>query len=444
MFRLSAVPNSHGLRIELTGRLDVRGTGAVGLVGVVVRVGDVVGHTRSGLCRGRDLAPVVVIEQRADGDGRWRLGRLGTRRRRGRGLTRECAELVGQPLHLRLELDDFLTIGPVQRIDELADLLHLQPQVRAQHDQIVQTRTHHAAIRRKHRIAVIFVKLAENPREIACRIVDLHVLPVRHRGDGRAGKQHVAIREPAMHRAGDERPQALRLDDPAPARRDFRRHMARLPQPLDPGGQLGANLPGGEYRIRFGLQEIRPQPVNGADGRAHRRAIIQSKQIEGSCDAIVVRRHHHGRAAGERAFLLAVNECKHRIQGESETAWILGALQRPGGLHSPGQALAAVFGVACVYVIHPACGILHHGLIDARGVVGVVGPFAVSHAGHDDAGHRRRGECRQHKLASLSHTPTLIQCRASREAIGRMTRGKSRFAHYAGSASAGHAPQWRI
>ena len=217
-----------------------------------------------------------------------------------------------------------------------------------------------------------------------------------------------------------------------------------LPQPLDPGGQLGANLPGGEYRIRFGLQEIRPQPVNGADGRAHRRAIIQSKQIEGSCDAIVVRRHHHGRAAGERAFLLAVNECKHRIQGESETAWILGALQRPGGLHSPGQALAAVFGVACVYVIHPACGILHHGLIDARGVVGVVGPFAVSHAGHDDAGHRRRGECRQHKLASLSHTPTLIQCRASREAIGRMTRGKSRFAHYAGSASAGHAPQWRI
>ena len=208
MFRLSAVPNSHGLRIELPGRLDVRGTGAVGLVGVVVRVGDVVGHTRSGLCRGRGLAPVGVIEQRADGDGRWRLGRLGTRRRRGRGLTRECAELVGQPLHLRLELDDFLTIGPVQRIDELADLLHLQPQVRAQHDQIVQTRTHHAAIRRKHRIAVIFVKLAENPREIACRIVDLHVLPVRYRGDGRAGKQHVAIREPAMHRAGDERPQA--------------------------------------------------------------------------------------------------------------------------------------------------------------------------------------------------------------------------------------------
>ena len=88
---------------------------------------------------------------------------------------------------------------------------------------------------------------------------------------------------------------------------------------------------------------------------------------------------------------------------------------------------------------HPAAR-----LIDARGVVGVVGPFAVSHAGHDDAGHRRRGECRQHKLASLSHTPTLIQCRASREAIGRMTRGKSRFAHYAGSASAGHAPQWRI
>ena len=87
--------------------------------------------------------------------------------------------------------------------------------VRAQHDQIVQTRTHHAAIRRKHRIAVIFVKLAENPREIACRIVDLHVLPVRHRGDGRAGKQHVAIREPAMHRQVNERPQALRLDDPA-------------------------------------------------------------------------------------------------------------------------------------------------------------------------------------------------------------------------------------
>lgn len=219
--------------------------------------------------------------------------------------------------------------------------------------------------------------------------------------------------------------------------------MARLPQPLDPGGQLGANLPGGEYRIRFGLQEIRPQPVNGADGRAHRRAIIQSKQIEGSCDAIVVRRHHHGRAAGERAFLLAVNECKHRIRRIRDRLdpWHAPASWRPARARS-----GACGRLRCrMRICHTSC--LRHPaarLIDARGVVGVVGPFAVSHAGHDDAGHRRRGECRQHKLASLSHTPTLIQCRASREAIGRMTRGKSRFAHYAGSASAGHAPQWRI
>ena len=45
---------------------------------------------------------------------------------------------------------------------------------------------------RKHGVAMGFVELAENPGKVSCRIVDLHILPVGHRGDGGTGEQEVA------------------------------------------------------------------------------------------------------------------------------------------------------------------------------------------------------------------------------------------------------------
>ena len=45
---------------------------------------------------------------------------------------------MGETLDLGFELDDFLAVCVTQRLDELTDLLHLQPQVGAQHDQVVK------------------------------------------------------------------------------------------------------------------------------------------------------------------------------------------------------------------------------------------------------------------------------------------------------------------
>ena len=124
---------------------------------------------------------------------------------------------MGEPLDLSLELDDFLAICIAERLNEFADLLHLQPQIGPQHDQAIQTRTEHPSVCRQHRIAMRFVKLAENPCKIACRIVDLHILPVDDRGDRRAGEQNVTIMEAAMHQASGERPQAIRIEYRRPA-----------------------------------------------------------------------------------------------------------------------------------------------------------------------------------------------------------------------------------
>ena len=69
------------------------------------------------------------------------------------------AELMRETVHLCLELDDPIVVGIVQRTDEIAYLLHLHPQVGAQHDQIVKTVAHHAPIRGKHRVATFLIKL---------------------------------------------------------------------------------------------------------------------------------------------------------------------------------------------------------------------------------------------------------------------------------------------
>ena len=71
-----------------------------------------------------------------------------------------------------------------------------------------------------------FVELAENPGKVSCRIVDLHILPVGHRGDGGTGEQEVAVGKSAVNRAGGERPQSLGVHDARPAVGDFLGNMA--------------------------------------------------------------------------------------------------------------------------------------------------------------------------------------------------------------------------
>ena len=121
-------------------------------------------------------------------------------------LCRDNTQLVRQTFHLCLELHDLGVVRLIQSGNEIADLFHLQPQIRAQHNQIIQTVTQHATICGKQGVTVILIKFGENPRQIASRIVYLHVLPIRDRGDGRTGEQQIAVTQPAMHRASGERP----------------------------------------------------------------------------------------------------------------------------------------------------------------------------------------------------------------------------------------------
>ena len=173
----------------------------------------------------------VVLQQCADGDcgGGTGLRRRGGGRPCGWGRCRSVldhAQLVCESFDLCLELHDAIVVRTVQRLNEFAHLFHLQPQVGPEHDEIVKSRAHHAAVCGKHGVAMGFVELAENPGKVSCRIVDLHILPVGHRGDGGTGEQEVAVGESAVNRAGGERPQSLGVHDARPAVGDFLGNMA--------------------------------------------------------------------------------------------------------------------------------------------------------------------------------------------------------------------------
>ena len=75
------------------------------------------------------------------------------------------AQLVCESFDLCLELHDVIVVRTVQRLNEFAHLFHLQPQVGPEHDEIVKSRAHHAAVCGKHGVAMGFVELAENSRQ---------------------------------------------------------------------------------------------------------------------------------------------------------------------------------------------------------------------------------------------------------------------------------------
>ena len=62
-----------------------------------------------------------------------------------------------------------------------------------------------------------------------------------------------------------------------------------------------------------------------------------------------------------------------------------------------------------VDVVEIAMHVLHDGLVDARGLVGLVFLLAVAYPYHGDVRHRSRGEGRQHQIASFSHTPGRVR-----------------------------------
>lgn len=77
------------------------------------------------------------------------------------------AEFVGEPVHLCLELHDAVVVAGIESLDEIAHLLHLHPQIRTQHDQVVESIAQHPAIRGDHGVAVRLVEFGEHPCQIA-------------------------------------------------------------------------------------------------------------------------------------------------------------------------------------------------------------------------------------------------------------------------------------
>ena len=153
---------------------------------------------------------------------------------------------------------------------------------------------------------MVLVKLGENPSQIAGRIVDLHILPIRDRGDGGTGKKHIAVTQPAMHRASGERPQAVGLKNIRPTSGDLLRNMTSLTQALDPSGQLSANLAGDKRRIARFLQEVGTKAMNRAQSGAYAGTIIQSQQLQRPRLTHMVGGHQHGRISSGGMLQIAV------------------------------------------------------------------------------------------------------------------------------------------
>ena len=343
-----------GIDVGLADRLDLRRTGLVGLSGVVVDgglTGDGFGGGPSG-GRFGCAATLRVIEQGAHSDGARRL-RAGTLGGGGGalGALRHHSELVSEPLHLRLELQDLGVVRAAQRLNEFADLLHLQPQVRAQHDEVVQSVAEHPAIGGEHGVAVGLVELGEDPRQIARGIVDLHILPIGDGGDGGTGEEDVAVVEPTVHGACGERPESFGLQHLRPAGGDLGGDVPGLTQPLDPGGQLGADLPGGERRIAVVGQERPMQAMDGADGRADGRAVVDGKHVQWPGVPDDMGTYHNRGAAGRSVGVIAGFERRHPIHGEPQARGHVRLTQRVGGAHAVPEPLPSGFGIGDEHVV---------------------------------------------------------------------------------------------
>ena len=157
-------------------------------------------------CGGEGIAALLVFAQQCvDGDCARRLARAALGYAIAAAVHRG-AELVGKTVHLRLELHDARVVALVERLDELADLIHLHPQIGAQHNQVVEAVPQNAPVRGDDGVAVRLVEFGENPRQIACGVVDLHLLPIGDRGDRGAGEDEITVGESAVHRARGERP----------------------------------------------------------------------------------------------------------------------------------------------------------------------------------------------------------------------------------------------
>lgn len=188
---------------------------------------------------------------------------------------------MGQMLDLGLELQNAFVIGMIEGADEITDLLHLQPEIGAEHDHRIQTRTHHSAVCADQGVSARLIEFGENPGEIAGRVIDLHILPVVNGCEAGVREQEVAVIEAAVHRACGEGPQTRGVDDIRPATDDLLGNMAGLAQSGNPGQQLLFDVVGGEAGVGLVTQEGPAQSMDGAYCGSDRHTILCIERAQG-------------------------------------------------------------------------------------------------------------------------------------------------------------------
>ncbi len=177
--------------------------------------------------------------------------------------------------------------------------------------------------------------------------------------------------------------------------------MAGLAQTADPSGELRVDLACGERRVFRIDKERRAQAVNRADGGTDAGAIAEREQVQRTRHTVGVRGDEHGGLIG---IVVGRVERHHMVGGEPEAGELARLVNDARRAHTAGQTLLALRHVRGVDVVEIAMHVLHNGLVDARGLVGLVFLLAVAYPYHGDVRHRSRGEGRQHQIASFSHT----------------------------------------
>ena len=319
------------------------------------------------------------------------------------------AELLGQAFDLCLELDDSLVVGPVKGGDEFADLLHLQPEICAEHDQIVQTGAHHPAVGGDDRIAAGPVQLGEYPCQIAGRVIDLHVLPSVNGAQSGIRIQEVSIRESAMYRAGIERPEPVGFCNRSPAVGDFLGNVTVLAQAGDPALELGGYLARGEGRVAVFPEELGSYTVYGPYGRACGRALVDCQQMEGANSARAVFQDGHTDLSCRTGFAQSRFIGQDPLNPEAHCGDFLGVFQGPCGLDPGCHAFLTGLLVGCPHIVGVPGGILDHCTTDSLGPVPMADLIAIPGACHRHIRHGGGGQCGQGQLRFFTHTLRIIQ-----------------------------------
>ena len=279
-----------------------------------------------------------------------------------------------------LEGHDLHIVGAFHGGEEVAHLLHLHPHAGAQHDHVVHARSHHPGVGGGHRFAALLVKIHVDPCQVACRVIDLQVLPMDERGHVVLLEQCVAVLETAVHHTTAEVEQPRFLKGALPCAEDLLGNLLVVGEALDPCAQLTFDLVGGERGELRLAEELRAQAVYGGDGSAERTTLGFGEVAQWRRFTVVVLRHHDG----ERLRAVLFVECfeiPYVVKVETQADRLLCLAHADGGDCTPRQQAHGIGALRNRGVVFLACSIQHDHRLQAVAVAGLQELLGIAHAG---------------------------------------------------------------